>query len=135
MIGPSSGDAFARRLAATAGRGAVRFRRATFPLMGGKVSGLNLHSRLTGEVHLAGVRKYWRRAMPARISAAGFSCPVGVGFCTFWVVAARLLMSLPGVSSIAAGWQLCSAPPRYLAFGPRPISSRMHLQDPVRFER
>ena len=72
---PSSGDTFARRLAATAGRGAVRFRRATFPLMGGKVSGLNLHSRLTGEVHLAGFRKYWRRAMPARISAAGFSCP------------------------------------------------------------
>src|SRR6266566_4010675 len=26
---------------------------ATFPLMGGKVSGLNLHSRLTGVVHLA----------------------------------------------------------------------------------
>jgi hypothetical protein len=24
---------------------------------------------------LAGFRKYWRRAMPARISAAGFSCP------------------------------------------------------------
>ena len=75
---PSSGDTFARRLAATAGRGAVRFRRATFPLMGGKVSGLNLHSRLTGEVHLAGVRKYWRRAMPARISAAGFFVP-GLG--------------------------------------------------------
>jgi hypothetical protein len=36
MISPSSGDAFARRLAATAGRGAVRLRRATFPLMGGK---------------------------------------------------------------------------------------------------
>jgi hypothetical protein len=45
------------------------------PLMGGKVSGLNLHSRLTGEVHLAGFQKYWRRATPARISAAGFSLP------------------------------------------------------------
>ena len=43
--------------------------------MGGKVSGLNLHSRLTEEVHFAGFQKYWRRAMPARISAAGFSCP------------------------------------------------------------
>ena len=75
MISPSSGDAFARRRAATAGRGAVRLRRATFPLMGGKVFGHNLHSRLTGRVHLAGFRKYWRRAMPARISAAGFSCP------------------------------------------------------------
>jgi hypothetical protein len=72
--------------------------------MGGKVSGLNLHSRLTREVHLAGFRKYWRRAMPARISAAGFSCPGRVGFCAFWVVTARLLMSLPGPSSIAAGW-------------------------------
>jgi hypothetical protein len=53
-------------------------------------------------------------------------------------VAARLLMSLAGVSSIGAGWQLCSAPPRYPAFGPRPISNRMHLPDPgrpVRFER
>jgi hypothetical protein len=57
-----------------------------------------------------------------------FRARVGVG----------LLMSLPGVSSIAAGWQLCSAPPRYPAFGPRPISNRMHLPDPgrpVRFER
>ena len=45
------------------------------PLMGGKVPRLYLHSRLTGEVHLAGFGKYWRRAMPARISAAGFSCP------------------------------------------------------------
>ena len=37
MISPSSGDTFARRLAATAGRGAVGLRRATFPLMGGRV--------------------------------------------------------------------------------------------------
>jgi hypothetical protein len=35
----------------------------------------------------------------------GFFVPrVGIGFCAFWVVAARLLMSLPGVSLIAAGW-------------------------------
>ena len=56
-----------------------------------------------------------------------FRARVGVGFCAFWVVPARLLMSLPGVSSIAAGLRLCSAPPRYPAFGPRPISNRMHL--------
>jgi hypothetical protein len=30
---------------------------------------------LDEEIHLAGFQKYWRRAMPARISAAGFSCP------------------------------------------------------------
>jgi hypothetical protein len=33
-----------------------------------------------------------------------FRAQVGVGFYAFWVVAARLLMSLSGVSSIAAGW-------------------------------
>jgi hypothetical protein len=81
---------------------------------------------------LAGFQKYWRRATPARISAADFFVPrVGIGFCAFWVVAGRLLMSLPGVSSIAAGFRLCSAPPRYPAFGPRPISNQMHLPIPV----
>jgi hypothetical protein len=71
--------------------------------MGGKVSGLNLHSSLTGEVHLAGFRKYWRRAMPARISAAGFFVPgSGSASVRFGSWRHGLLMSLPGVSSIAA---------------------------------
>jgi hypothetical protein len=88
MIGPSSGDAFARRRAATAGRGAVRLRRAT-PLMGGKVFGHNLHSRLTR-------RSIWQEfgntgvepcppGSPRRV----FRARVGVGSCAFWVVAAR----------------------------------------------
>jgi len=75
MIGPSSGDAFARRRAATAGRGAVRLRRATFPLMGGKVFGHNLHSRLTGRVHLAGFRKYLASSHARPDLRGGFFVP------------------------------------------------------------
>jgi hypothetical protein len=54
------------------------------------------------------IRQIADRPRPPGSPRRVFVPRVGIGFCAFWVVAARLLMSLPGVSSIAAGWSFAA---------------------------
>jgi hypothetical protein len=105
--------------------------------MGGKVSGHTLHSRLTRRSIWQDFRNTGVEPCPpgsprrvSRVQVGGWPLRVlGRGGTAIDEPAWRLRRAHPTVASIAAGLQLCSAPPRQPAFGPRPM---MHLPDPGR---